>query len=69
MENNVWNILEKKDEYPKAYIGNLENLHDVIMKIIETVPKEDIRKLLDGMNYLGSETFAIMEYYYLNDTK
>lgn len=64
MENNVWNIVRNKDEYTESNIGNIENLHDTIVKIIEIVPKEDIRKLLDGMNYLGYETFAIMEYYY-----
>lgn len=60
---NVWNILEKKVEYNKNHIRNLENLHDTIVKIMEIVPKEDIRKLLDGMNYFSYETFALMEFY------
>lgn len=63
MENNVWNILEKKKEYTEFDIANLENIHDTMVKIIGIVPKEDIRILLDGMNHAGYETFAVLEFY------
>ncbi len=66
MENNVWDILEKKIQYNENHIKNIESLHDTIVKIIEIVPQEDIRKLLDGMNYFSYEAFALMEYYHLN---
>lgn len=65
MENNVWNILEKKEEYTEFDIKNLENIHDTIVKIIGIVPKDDIRILLDGMNHASYETFAVLEFYYI----
>jgi hypothetical protein len=66
MKNNVWNILEKKEEYTEFDLANLEKIHDTVVKIIKIVPKEDIRILLDGMNHVGYETFAIMEFYRVN---
>ena len=62
----MWNILEKKEEYTEFDLANLEKIHDTVVKIIKIVPKEDIRILLDGMNHVGYETFAIMEFYRVN---